>query len=192
MLTTLGVILFIGTSVFATDGNEKTNAKTKLAVVQNEQAKFKLVYLESASGEVTIKLRNNLGVVIHKQTVNSEGGFSQPYDFNSLPAGEYKFELIKSDGTVLSQKIEHKAWEKQTDFKADVLNINDDKRFRLAVTQSEEVKVKIYNDKFKLVHQETLNGSKGIRRNYDLSQLNGNSFTFEVSNESGTISMDAN
>ena len=190
-LTTLVALLLIGASVYATDGDKK-NAKKKVAVVQNEQAKFKLVYLEDAPGEVTIKLRNKRGDIIHQQTVTNEGGFSQPYDFNSLPKGEYKFEVIKADGSIVSHEIVYKAWEIQPDFQANILNVNDKKTFRLAVTNSGRVNVKIYNEDHKLIHEENTNQKDGFRRNYDLSKINGENFTFVVSNETGSISMDAN
>ncbi|MEM9856125.1 MAG: hypothetical protein AAF843_02140 [Bacteroidota bacterium] len=193
-LTALAVLLIVGSVAYATNSNkEKETKSSKVAVVQNSSQKFKLVYLEETSGKVKVNIKNSKGLTVHSQSVANEDGFAQQYDFEKLPLGEYTFEIIRPDGSKILQKVEHKKAIAQAEIKADILNVNDHKKYRLAVVKYNQkpVDVSIYNEKDELIHKETISSETSFRKTFDLTDTEGKSFRFDVKNKNSTLSLSA-
>ncbi len=194
LTTAAAALLIVSTVAFGADSDKDKKAKSsKVTVVQNTQQKFKLVYLEQNQGKVKVNIKNSDGVIVYHQSVNNEDGFSQSYSFEKLPEGTYTFEITRPDGTRLTQEVEHRMTMAQPEIKANLLDINDNKKFRLAVVKynTKPVKVNIFNESDELVHSETINSRESFRKIYDLSELEGSSFRFDLTNNASTISMSA-
>ncbi|MTI23247.1 hypothetical protein E1176_19620 [Fulvivirga sp. RKSG066] len=196
--TTLAVaLLLVVATAYATEKDKSNSKSTKktVAVINNSPEKFKLVYLQKEEGVVKISLKNEYGQTVHNSTVKNKEGFAQPYDLKELPAGEYTFEVTSPDGTEIAEKVmlEKPARESKLNFAADVLNVNDGKKFRLAVVNKDKralpTYIKLYDAKDNLIHEEKIENLYGFRKTFDLSELNGDVFRFTVSNNTGTKSI---
>lgn len=193
ILTTMAALLIAGASVYANvNGNTNVDPKKSVAIIQNVQAKYKLVYLKESKGIVRIDILNEAGKQVHSQSVSNESGFAQQFDFTSLPYGKYTFVVTHPDGTKISEEVNHSKPERTaTGLRADVLDINDNNKFRLAVLKSNDdpINVKIYDGEDRLLHQEVITGDEGFRKTYDLKNVKASSFRFEISDNNSTVTM---
>ncbi|ELR73661.1 hypothetical protein C900_02065 [Fulvivirga imtechensis AK7] len=193
-LTTMAALLIAGASVYANvNGITTVDPKKSVAIIQNVQAKYKLVYLKESKGTVRIDILNEAGKQVHSQSVSNDGGFAQQFDFSSLPYGMYTFEVTHPDGTKIAEVVNHLKPEKavSTGLRAGVLDINDNNKFRLAVlkSNSDPINVKIYDEQNRLLHEDVIAGDEGFRKTYDLKNVKASSFRFEVSDNNSTVTM---
>lgn len=197
--TALVALLIVGTSAFATGGksDDKKPAKSKVAIINNSQSKYKLVYMDESRGKVFLKVKNASGEIVDSRTVKNDGGFALPYDFESLPSGEYMFEIEAADGTIETQLVEHvkktPARKSVNELKANVLDINDNQKYRLAAISNNDspISVKIYGDNNSLLHSEVIDETQGFRKTFDLKDVDSESIRFEVSNGKKSVSLTA-
>lgn len=194
--TTLAVaMMLVVATAFATGEEKDKNATKKVAIMSNEPEHLKLVYLDEEQGQVKVSLKNASGEIIHKTTINNKAGFSQPYDMELLPAGDYTFDVTIPDGTTLSETVTIVKPSNEPNFAANILNVNDGKKFRLAVVKRDEralpTSIKVYDQNGNTIHEEKVNDLYGFRKIYDLSSVEANQFTFEIKNASGTRYLNA-
>uniref|UniRef100_UPI0040498494 hypothetical protein n=1 Tax=Fulvivirga sp. TaxID=1931237 RepID=UPI0040498494 len=195
--TTLAVaMMLVVATAFATGEEKDKNATKKVAIMSNEPEHLKLVYLDEEQGQVKVSLKNESGEVIHKTTINNKAGFSQPYDMEQLPAGNYTFDVTIPDGTTVSQTVTLVKPSTEPNFAANILNVNDGKKFRLAVVNRDEralpTSITVYDQNGNTIHEEKVNDLYGFRKIYDLSSVAANQFTFEIKNTTGTRYLAAN
>lgn len=199
--STLAVaLLLVAATAFATEKDKRVEpsseaaAKT-VAIINNNPQEFKLIYLLKEQGKVKINLKNADGFTLHQTTVKNDGGFAQPYDLKDLPEGQYTFEINTPDGSVVDQQISIEKPDAEPAFAADILNVNDGKKFRLAVVNKNDwalpTSIKVYDEKENLIHSEQIENLYGFRKIYDLSEVASNSFRFAISNATGTRSITA-
>ena len=187
-LTTLVALLLAGSLYANTNGNMAFSPKKKVAISNNVESKYKLVYMDQSPGTVLINISNEKGEKVYNQSVTNTEGFAQQFDFTSLPEGKYSFEIIHPDG---SSEIEVVNYVKKiaTSLKANLLNVDNGNKYRLAVLNNNgPVDVKIFDANDRLVHSTTVRGEEGFRRIYDLKGLNS-TYKFEVSDNSGSLSL---
>ncbi|UII22238.1 T9SS type A sorting domain-containing protein [Fulvivirga ligni] len=190
-LTAMAAMLIAGTTTFASANFSKVDPQNTFNVVQNNKDKFKLVYFKPDQGEVKINIYNYSGEKVYEQSVINSDGFSQPFNFESLPVGEYKFEVINPDGSKTSKIVKH-GMANET-LKANILNVNDGKRFRLAVLKyaTSPVSVVITDDNDKVVFEETIKSSEGFRKIYDLTDSESSSFNFQITSGEYSVTVPA-
>ena len=195
LTTAMAAVLMVSTVAFGSHPYKKDKKSTtaKVSVVQKTDQKFKLVYVDKNHGEVIVTLKNRFGAILHSQTVANEGGFSQSFNFEKLPKGTYTFEVKQPSGARLSQKVEYKTPAPALGIKANLLSVDDDKKYRLAVLKynAEPVRVRIFNSTNDLVHSETIDSGESFRKMYDLSKLDGTYFRFDLTNNESTVSLAA-
>lgn len=186
--TIIAAMLLIGVSAFATGTNKSSD--NSFAIANNSLNQFKLVYLQKEEGMVKIYLKNEKGQILHRSNVKNAEGFAQNFDLSQMPAGEYTFSITEPDGTTLKDKVKVKSVIQESNFNANILNVNDDKKFRLAVLNKDDnafpTSVNIYDKTGNIIHTETITNLVGFRKIYDLSEVEDDSFVFEVKNISGS------
>jgi hypothetical protein len=183
--------MFVAAATFATEKNPATTDNTDdVAVVNNAPSKYKVVYLDETKETIQVILRNANGEVLHKDRIQNDGGFAQPYDLSDLPDGDYKFEIKKEDGTTIEKEIKNST-KAQKSFYTSLLEVQDD-TYRLAVVNktasSSPFTVNIYDASGNLIYTDKVKSAEGFRRNYDLSQFNSSSYEFSVTNATGVES----
>lgn len=194
--TTIAVaMMLVVATAFATGEEKDKDTSKKVAIMSNEPEHLKLVYLDEEQGQVKVSLKNASGEVIHKTTINNKEGFAQPYDMEQLPGGDYTFDVTNPDGTTVSETVTIVKPSNEPNFAANILNVNDGKKFRLAVVNRDEralpTTIKVYDQNGNTIHEEKVNDLYGFRKIYDLSSVAANQFTFEIKNASGTRYLNA-
>jgi hypothetical protein len=195
-LASLLVLLAFTTASFATDGDKdkkkkKTEpspkAQTKMAVMKLSPENYKMYYVSPAEGKVKVRLYDHEGNMIYAKKVKHDEGFALPYNFKDLEAGKYTFEVINQDGSALRQVVTHEELVETIELEAleaNVQRLQDSKKFELLVMKpnQQDVKIRIRNEDGILVHEERVNFEKGFKRTYDLNQVEGWNYTFEIIN----------
>lgn len=194
--TTLAVaMMLVVATAFATGEEKDKNTTKKVAIMNNDPEHIKLVYLDEEQGQVKVSLKNESGQIIHKSTINNKEGFAQPYDMEQLPAGDYTFDVTIPNGSMVSETVTIVKPSKEPNFVANILNVDDKKKFRLAVMNKDEsalpTSVKIYNEKGEVIHEEQVSNLYGFRKIFDLNSVAASQFTFEIKNITGTRYLDA-
>jgi hypothetical protein len=146
-----------------------------------------MFYVSEQEGKVKVRLYNEEGARIFAKKINSEDGFALPYDFRNLEPGNYTFEVINADGSVLRQVVKHDDIVEKIELEsleANVQRIENSNRFELLVMKpnQQEVEIKIKNDKGLVLHTERVNFERGFKRTYDLSGVDCDNFTFIIEN----------
>ncbi len=88
-------------NVSAADNNPKNAAVSMAAYNTLEANTIKLIVVNEASENVTVRIRNAQGQVIHTDTVRNVDKFSRKYVFSSeVQSGDYTIEVTNSKGMV--------------------------------------------------------------------------------------------
>ena len=168
-------------------------SEARVAVIHKTyQGLVKVIYLHEARGRVRINVFNARGKMMIYREVMNEDGFSQDFNFRNMKEGEYTFEVIDNDGSIRKTIYysDSERLTKKTYLKANILNINDGKRFRLAVTGNDQspVRVTVYDQKGQILHKDEIESAGGFRRIYDLEKSKSGEFTFIVEHRGEVVS----
>ena len=104
VLTLAAVVLVAATQLtFAASGPEPAAKPLESAVFQLPASlKFKAIVAPSASGKLTLSIRNEKGQLVHSENHKNTQGYIRTFDLSSLSDGEYTFEI--SDGKQTQSK----------------------------------------------------------------------------------------
>ncbi len=194
-LTTLVALSFIAVSSFGFTGDKDKDKKTnpspkavaKMAVMKIAPDNYKMYYVSPEEGKVKVRLYNEEGIRIYCKKINSDEGFALPYNFKELEPGNYTFEVINPDGSVLRQVVNHADLVEQIELdalEANVQRLENSNKFELLVMKpnQQEVQIKIKNSNGLVLHTERVNFERGFKRTYDLSDIDSEDFTFVIIN----------
>ena len=149
-------------------------------------ALVKLFYRGEHSGKVKVTIYDQNGTVVFKEVVENHEHFMRPYNFSSLPSGEYTIEIADEKGTRI-EKVVHGVSKKKRP--ANLWRLNpDSNKYMLSVPRngSDELVVKIYDERNTVIYQETTRMSGDFAKVYDLSQVKG-AHTFEITDNNGGV-----
>jgi len=146
----------------------------------------KLFYQGEQTGKVKVTIYNEKGRVVFTEVMKEMENFMRPYNFSSLPAGEYTIELKDEQGK-RAKKITH-AGGKQKRMAVLTRLGHDANKYMLAVPNEgrQAFTVRIYNNYSKLLYQKTQMVDGDFASVYNLNKLGGN-YTFEVADQKGNI-----
>lgn len=187
----MAALLLVGAAAFATEGPKKKNttSTSKIALIQNSPERYKLVYLDQNEGSVHLQLRDGQGKVVFSEHIKNKEGFAQPLNFKNMPDGEYTIEVKSTTGELMKEVLAVERPAAGPSFVADLLNVNDSKKFRLIVFDKQKkalpVNINIYNEAGDQVHSESVKDVYSFRKIYDLQDLQGETFRFVISNKTG-------
>ncbi|WP_421890735.1 hypothetical protein [Marinoscillum sp.] len=175
------VLLTVMSVAFAAgDGTNENRAR----VIASKSDIFKVLYVNSESPVVKIRLRDNEGKLIHTDRVKNEGGFMKPYDLSKLENGTYYFEFTDQYG-VISEKIELQPEKESSTLSVKAL---ENKKYELSVEQNEKLPLllTIYNSNEEVLYKERYQDMKNFSRVYDLSKFDSQNFVFELTDHNST------
>jgi hypothetical protein len=178
MVGALLVALITGTAVAADPVGPKV-----VIINQKEAGVFKVIYEGAQVGKVNLRIADQSGVVLFRETMSNVDGFIRPINLKSLEAGEYTIEVSDSFGK-FSQKVNYKVEKPESVFH--LAKIAGDNRYLLSVAKGDEINVRIFDGQNNLVHNESraVNGNLGLV--YNLKDVSGVP-TFEVRDNTGNI-----
>lgn len=154
----------------------------KVAVVnQKGTGTFKVIYEGVKVGNVSLKIVNQEGMTLYRETITNVDGFIRPLNFKSLEQGEYTIEVSDSFGKYV-EKVDYKI--EQTASAIHIARIAGENKYLLSVEKGKDITVRIFDGQDKLVHSESrvINGNLGLV--YNLQNIAGVP-TFEVTDNTG-------
>lgn len=146
----------------------------------------KVFYRAEEIADVKVTIYNQSGAIVYREALDNTTNFMRPYNFSSLPAGEYTIELADGQGKRY-EKVTHSA--KNNVRVAHLTRLNDsESTYVLAVPNrgQDELLVTIYDDKNAIVyqHKELIKGD--FAKVYNLESIAGE-HTFVISDKKGKI-----
>jgi hypothetical protein len=183
-ILSLVLVLFVVAQLYA--NNVDSKSPVGMSVLKSGTL-VKLFYRGEQKGTVKVTIYNHRGVVIFRETMKDTEQFMRPYNFGSLPDGEYTIELDDQSGKRY-QTLTYSTKKKQP-IAAHVTRLNKDgNSYMLAVPNigKETLTVRIYDALDKIIFQETQKVDGSFAKIYKLDGVSGDT-TFEVVNRAGNI-----
>lgn len=176
MVSALLVALITGVAVAADPVGPKV-----VIVNLKETGVFKVIYEGAQVGKVNLRIANEDGVILFRETISNVDGFIRPINFKSLEAGEYTIEVSDSFGKFV-QKVNYRT--EQSVSAIHIAKIAGDSKYLLSVEKGKNINVKIYDGLDNLVHSENRLVDGNLSLVYNLKGVAGVP-TFEVTDNAG-------
>ena len=144
---------------------------------------FKVFYQGAQSGTVKVSIANGKGDIVFSETMRKIENFMRPYNFSSLPAGEYTITIVDGNGK-RSHNITHSV--QSNERAASLSRLRDGGKYLLTVPNvgQEALTVKIFDASNGLLYSNTEVIDGNFAKLYNLLHVSG-AITFEISDESG-------
>src|SRR4051812_46519000 len=102
-MKTKNVVLTMAAVIVASAFTFATTPASKVAVVNQSNSVYKLIYEGATAGKVTLKIYDNSSNVIFTETKNGLSKFILPLNFAGLEQGEYSIEITDGTGTQIQK-----------------------------------------------------------------------------------------
>jgi len=156
----------------------------KVVIVnQNEAGVFKLIYGGTQVGKVNLKISDQNGITLFRESINNVDGFIRPVNFTNLNEGEYTIEVSDSYGKFV-QKVNYEIEKTESVFH--IAKISGENRYLLSVAKGDQLNLNIYDGRDNLVHKETLVINGNLGKVFNLKDVSGEP-TFEIWDGSGNV-----
>jgi len=181
------MVLALCTAVLANTIETKVGESSRFTVLsKSDPDKFNVVYVSEIEGPVTIKIFDENGDLVSVEVVKGEKSFSKTFDFDKLEKGRYTFEVTNAEGSG-SQPVIYDPY--RQNLKMIVLSL-DESKYKVMVAgfnPDNEVIIRIYNSKGKIVKEDEIKTHRNFSRVYDLSNLEKAQFTFTAASGAESI-----
>ena len=166
-------------------GNPVPESPVGISVLKSGDV-VKLFYRGEQTGKVKVTIYNEKGEKVFIETLRQREHFMRPYNFSSLPEGEYTISLEDEQGT-RTGNVTHRL-SSAAKFAHLMRMRGPGSKYMLAVpgTESSSVTVKIYDQSDRLLYSKTEIVDGSFARLYNLSKVKGN-HTFEVIDDNGRV-----
>lgn len=181
-ILTLLILLIVISGVNANSMVEPVSP-VGMAVVKTGNI-FKVYYKGEKAGTVKVFIYNAKGNVVFVETLRKTGSFMRPYNFTSLPEGDYRIVLTDKQGK-RTEKVTHTLF--SLDEVAFLRQVNKiENRYLLTVLNQGKhpLTVKIYNKDYNLVYQYREMMDDNFVKIYNLNDVPG-ACTFEITHPTG-------
>jgi hypothetical protein len=183
---TLLLVGVLATSMtFAGNKNDDSKSASGMAVVHTNFSSYKLIYKSEEATDIKVEIFNSKNERIFSEIIKKSNGFARPYNFESLPEGEYSIR-IDNGSNWLTETIEYRP--SQIDKLAHVVSLKDGKYLLSLVGQNEspeQFEVDIFNDKGEKLYSGTKSVSGNFAQLFNLKDMNG-PFSFEITGKNGS------
>ena len=180
MSKVLALVLFMFATAVA-----NANAPIKMTVISDAtRGIYKVVYKTTEVGKVKVTIFAASHEMIFTETISNVESFVRPYNFNTLPQGEYTIVVEDKNGKT-EEKVNH--FFKKVESVVEVVKIaNEANKYLLSVENKETdlIEVKIFDAASNLLHEQSMTVSGKFSVVYNLSKVKGD-VTFEVTGSNG-------
>jgi hypothetical protein len=148
---------------------------------------YTLTY-KGKSDVVKVKIFNKVGKVVYQETIKGSAAFNRPYNFSSMPYGEYTIEVKNSEGLTRETFMHNEASaanisEGAFDF-IKVIPGKKDNSYDLVFIGNEKGKVSVeIFDGETLIFEETVNQTGSFKKSYLISKAVVKEISFRVNGE---------
>ncbi|MEX2232366.1 MAG: hypothetical protein WD824_09410 [Cyclobacteriaceae bacterium] len=163
------------------------NPKSPVGISVVKQGNIvKLFYRGEQAGKVKIAIYNEKGNEVFTETMRNREHFMRPYNFSSLPEGNYTIQLSDANGKHF-QKVKHSLSNGKRVAHLSRLS-KEQNKYMLAVPNkgTDALTVKIFDERNTLLYQGTEVIDGNFARLYDLSKVKGEHI-FEIIDQNGNV-----
>lgn len=178
------LLTVISTVSFAIPGTTELSNTSKFQVVENTDSRYDLYYVSENVDNVIVRILDKNGKLINTDKLAEVRAFKRTYNLKGLPAGNYKIEVKNGEGKA-SQAIFHNPTINKSlhSIVGQLPNANKFKVFVGPNDQNKKVQVKIFDENKQLLIEESMkNVEEGFAKVYDLSKVESNYVTFQLTN----------
>ena len=155
----------------------KDDPGTSMAVLKKGTT-VKLFYKGAEQSNVKVLILNDLNKIVFSEKIKNTDGFVRPYNFSSLPEGNYSIQLINNAGSQIKEvSYTHESASNSTREK--VMHVThmhgSTNKFVLSVPNvgADELTVTIYNDSNEILYVGKENIVGDFAKIYNLQNYNG-------------------
>lgn len=176
------IMVMAGVLVSAFAWASGPKSESGMAVVKSNASSYKLIYKAELASNVKVEIINAENKVVFSETIKNSDGFARPYNFASLPEGDYTIRLDNGSNW-LSEKVNYRQGEVQK--LAHLVTLKDG-RYLLTVpgTGEDKLNIRIYDENGETLYSATDKVSGNFGRLFNLEQVDG-AVSFEISGSSG-------
>tara|TARA_R110001583_G_scaffold86860_1_gene226703 strand:+ start:38617 stop:39204 length:588 start_codon:yes stop_codon:yes gene_type:complete len=172
------VAVFIAITVTATELESGVTLKIDSKLID--------LSLYNTDGDLTVRVKDSNGYVLYTERFEGQD-YSKKYDLNTLPNGDYFFEIegqtkiklvpfkVKSKGVILNNAS------KTSMFKPIVRQDNSKVYISQLALNSEPLKVVFYDKSYNVLYKEVLNGSVNLEKVLNISKLKKGDYILKMS-----------
>lgn len=150
---------------------------------------YNVYYKGTEAGKVRVSIYHNTDELVFSETLTGVSSFRRPYNFSNLAQGEYTIVVEDKNGKQV-ENVSYAMNQVNTFIHVSQL-ANEESKYILNVTNngSEDVNVRIYNNRNELLHEQQLNvtGTFGMIYNLSLVKSVNSPITFEITASSGKV-----
>lgn len=180
LLTLATIIAF---SAFSATSDSVESVKEKINLVSNKPNTFKLLANPIEAGNLVVKITDQNNVLVYRTVINPKKGFMKRFDLEELESGSYIVTVKLKKDLILNKEIEVKKEQ------FDLLPIGDGKyQISLNNTNSDKYELSILNQKDQIVGQDRIEIAGDFSKVYDLSELESESFVFQLTSMTSGLS----
>lgn len=181
----LAGVLFC-TLVFAGGTDDlKSTAVSSIAVTKASGSTIvKLYYKSEVAGNVGVTIFNDAGKEVFKESLSKTKGFIRPYNFETLPEGEYTVEINDGNGKMVEKVLYA---EDQIQKLINVRKLKDGDRYMITVNSQkrEDLTILISDSNDNLVYREAVTVEGDFGKIYNIKNLKN--FSIEVIDSQGVL-----
>ncbi len=175
------LVLVAHSFVFASDDLDGTKGAAKAVITSTSTNTYNLLYTSTKAGWVKVIIKNEDGDVVMVDEIMNRKGFVRPYNFDGMPAGAYKVEVLDAAGKT-ELAVSYSTTTTHSIRKAELKATEDNKyELRLIGSTADAVQITIYDSSNQVVYSETLTQKGSLSRVYNLEKASIQGGTFEIS-----------
>ncbi|MBL7858798.1 MAG: hypothetical protein JNM57_14005 [Cyclobacteriaceae bacterium] len=184
-LSIFAALMILSVAVVARSADKPVHptSTTGMAVVQSGTI-VKLFYKSEKPAKVRVTIYDRHNTIVLTENIKKLDGFMRPYNFSSLPEGDYTIEVADENGKQIEKIDYHHASFKKL---GHLVKIQDTEKYMLMLANRGEdvVDIKVLDGKRNLAYQGTEKISNDFSKVFDLTNLKGD-FSLEITDKSGT------
>jgi len=153
---------------------------TKLSVKETSKANvYNIQYASTQKGKVEVSILDSQNVTVFSEVISNLSSFVRPYNFSSLPEGEYTI-AIKDENGLHTEKINY-TFDKLINYTSVAALPNKENKYWVNIANNgrESVAVRILSEQGTILFEESVIVTGSYQMIYDLSKVKGK-VTFEV------------
>ena len=156
-----------------------------MSVVKNGSV-IRVFYQGEQTGKVKVLIYNEKGQRVFSEVMKNTENFMRPYNFSSLPDGEYTIEISDEKGKHFKRIAYFREPEERIAYLARLKK--GEAKYMLAVLNDgrEALTIRIYDERHHLLYKETQVPEGNFAKVYNLNQVAGQHI-FEVADQTGNI-----
>lgn len=163
----------------------KTTAGSSSAVVKLVGSKIVKVYYKSeALGNVEISIVNSSGREVFSESIDKTDGFMRPYNFGSMPEGEYTVTVKDGYGKMV-EKVSYTNLRIHKLIKVQKLTESDKYLLTIVSERKDDVTILISDSNDSLVYREAVTVDGEFGRVYNIKGLKN--FSIDVIDSNGIL-----